>query len=125
MSLLDKLQVHRERLEELAVEKPVFQTWVKQVIGMEETVIEAENMLRLKRDPTIKKLLENAKTTVEDINKQLSTNRKLTEIERTALFNQKDWNLFFIDLFASKAKLLKATEGRLKNVIDNMKKHGY
>jgi len=125
MLLLDQLQTHRERLEELAKGKPAFRTWVKQVTEMERIVIEAGNMLKLKGDPTIRKLLNTAAHAIEEVDKQLLTNRELTTTERELLFNQKEWNEFFIGLFFGQKKLLKSTERRLKQAIANMKKHGY
>ena len=73
MLLLDQLQRHRERLEALARDKPAFKAWIKQVDRMETIVVEADNMLKLKQNPTIQKLLVAAEEAIGDIDKQLST----------------------------------------------------
>ncbi len=125
MSILDQLQDHKKKLQKLAKEKPAFKNWLKQVDRMETIVIEADNMLKLKRDPTIQKLLTVVDEAIKDVDKQLSTDRNLTILERDLLFIQKDWNIFFIKLFAGKAKLLKSTEKQLKKTQKAMKKHGY
>lgn len=125
MITLDKLESHKKRLIELAKEKPAFNSWIKQVNEMEQIVIVANNMLQLKRDPVIKDLLKVFKANNEKINQRLTIERGLSQAERDLLFIQKDWNQQFLDLFKGKQALIKSSEKRINDCINNLEKNGY
>jgi len=125
MALSDRIQAHKTKLTELALDNPGFKTWIKQVEKMENVVLAAENVVHLKHNPVIKEFIDISETANIEIDKRLSTERDMTDKERSLLFAQNDWNKQFLGLFRKKELILKGQEKLLKQVINNMKKHGH
>lgn len=110
-----------DELKKLMVDSLDYESDLKELESIENSIRENLNIVNLKNNPGIVALLKLLKMNIELISEQLKENESLPEKERDRLFERRRCYRDIWGLFDNAEKILKTKEEEVENILKDNK----